>query len=553
MLSMRNADQTSASFPGGREGGENGRPHPGDVEYWVTPMILKRNDWLRWRSLSTPGKLAVLNEERSVSYAELDKLAGGLAAGLGARGLKHGDKIAMHMGNSVEAIALIHAVARAGAVLVPLNTRLAPAERERQLRLVEPALLVHEDVASKDGGSVSAASRPEFPASSENGATLPEVVTVSELARDGLYMCQDEEEVGPAPAHWPDPQLQSIVFTSGTTGIPKGVELSFDNHFWSATASSYRLGIDTEDRWLSCLPLYHVGGLAVVFRSCLYGTAIVLQRSFDQGRFQRCLREDGVTLTSLVPTMLHRLLNSSPATEWPESLRLVLLGGAAAAPELLRAASDVGVPVAATYGLTETASQVATALPADISRKPESVGRPLMYTELRITGPDGRALRPGGIGEILVRGPQVMAGYHANESATEQAVRRGWLHTGDMGFVDDDGDLFVVQRRSDMIVSGGENIYPVEVEATLREHPAVAEVCVVGLPDEEWGQRCAAAVQLHAGETVTQDALLAFSRDRLAGYKQPSAKYIRFVDALPETASGKIARREVVTLFEDFN
>ena len=511
------------------------------------------SDWLRWRALATPEKLAVLWEERSVSYAELDRIANVLAAGLAARGLRHGDKVATLMGNSVEAIGLIHAVARAGAVLVPLNTRLAPAELERQLGLVEPALLAHEDNLSEDGGSAGGESRPGITAIPERVSKPPEVVMISELVRDMLHTNKDNVEACPAPSHRPGPQLQSIVFTSGTTGTPKGVQLSFDNHFWSATASSYRLGVNTEDRWLSCLPLYHVGGLAVVLRSCLYGTAIVLQRSFELELFQRCLREDGVTITSLVPTMLHRLLNSSSASEWPERLRLVLLGGAAAAPELLRVASEAGVPVATTYGLTETASQVATALPADVRRKPESVGRPLMYTELRIADPDGKKLPQGVMGEFLVRGPQVMSGYYANRAATGLALRRGWLHTGDMGFVDADGDLFVVQRRSDLIVSGGENIFPAEVEAALREHPAVAEACVVGLPDDEWGQCCAAAVQLRSGETLSGEALLAFSRARLAGYKLPSPNLIRFVDALPQTASGKIERRTVEKMMMDFS
>ena len=512
-----------------------------------------RYDWLRWRALATPGKLAVLWEGRSVSYAELDRLAGGLAAGLTARGVQHGAKVATYMGNSVEAIALIHAVARAGAVLVPLNTRLTPAEQERQLRLVKPALLVHEDESSDTSGSTSGGLRPGFSSACDRLALSTEALSISELVRNGLHANRDEAEGGTEPVQRLEPQIQSVVFTSGTTGAPKGVQLSFENLFWSATASSYRLGIDSEDRWLSCLPLYHVGGLAVVFRSCLYGTAIVLQRDFDLELFQRCLLEDRVTLTSLVPTMLHRLLQSVHATVWPDCLRLVLLGGAAAGPELLLAAHEAGVPVATTYGLTETASQVATALPGEVRCKPDSVGRPLMFTELRIENPDGQEIPRGEIGEILVRGPQVMSGYYANEAATGSALRQGWLHTGDMGFVDADDDLFVVQRRSDMIVSGGENIYPVEVETVLREHPAVADVCVVGLADEEWGQRCAAAVQLVSDETLSGEALLAFSRTRLAGYKLPAAHLIRFVDKLPQTASGKIERRTVESIMTEFS
>lgn len=468
-------------------------------------------DWLRARAHVTPHRLAIMYEGHYVSYAELDRLTDRLAAGLVGRGVQPGDRVATRLVNSVEAIALIHAVARVRAVLVPLNTRLPEGEQAKQIALVEPVLVV-------DSGAY------------EQWA----------MARDS----SGQRAQAPGIA-------QSIVFTSGSSGPPKGVVLSFDNHFWSANASAYRLGLDINDRWLSCLPLYHVGGLSIVFRSCLYGTAMVLQRGFDLNDFQRSLQEDRITLTSLVPTMLHRLLHSLPSNNvWPHSLRLLLLGGAAARPQLLAAAWEAGLPVATTYGLTEAASQVATALPADVQRKPGSVGKPLMFTQVKIadSSDQQKTAAIGEIGEVLVRGPQVMAQYYGNSDATATALQDGWLHSGDMGYLDPDGDLFIVQRRRDMIISGGENIYAAEVEAVLRGHPAVADVCVVGLPDPEWGQRIAAAVQLHPGETLSQDDLLAYSRTRLAGYKQPAAQDMRFVTALPHTASGKIARQAVETL-----
>lgn len=468
-------------------------------------------DWLRARAHVTPHRLAIMYEGHYVSYAELDRLTDRLAAGLVGRGVQPGDRVATRLVNSVEAIALIHAVARVRAVLVPLNTRLPEGEQAKQIALVEPVLVV-------DSGAY------------EQWA----------MARDSSGQWSQAPGIA-----------QSIVFTSGSSGPPKGVVLSFDNHFWSANASAYRLGLDINDRWLSCLPLYHVGGLSIVFRSCLYGTAMVLQRGFDLDDFQRSLQEDRITLTSLVPTMLHRLLHSLPSNNvWPPSLRLLLLGGAAARPQLLAAAWEAGLPVATTYGLTEAASQVATALPADVQRKPGSVGKPLMFTQVKIadSSDQQKTAAIGEIGEVLVRGPQVMAQYYGNSDATATALQDGWLHSGDMGYLDPDGDLFIVQRRRDMIISGGENIYAAEVEAVLRGHPAVADVCVVGLPDPEWGQRIAAAVQLHPGETLSQDDLLAYSRTRLAGYKQPAAQDMRFVTALPHTASGKIARQAVETL-----
>ncbi len=482
-------------------------------------------DWLRARTRATPYKLAVLCDGRAVSYAELDRLADGFAAGLVSRGVQPGDRVATRLPSSIEAVALIHAVARAGAVLVPLNTRLTDGEIEYQISLTEPVLGIGDwGLGTGDWGWAT-------------GDRRLATVTLANLAQS------PEHPVTLSPCHLVTlSSPQSIIFTSGTTGQPKGALLTFDNHLSSANASAYRIGIDVNDRWLSCLPLYHVGGLAVVFRSCLYGTAIVLHERFEVDAFHKSLDRDSVTLTSLVPTMLHRLLQSRSAP-WPQSLRLVLLGGAAATPELLAGAWDAGVPVATTYGLTEASSQVATALPAAARRKPGTVGKPLFGTEVRIVDEVGQALPAGEIGEVTVWGPQVMAGYYRNPEATARTLRGGWLHTGDLGYVDTDGDLFLVQRRSDLIVSGGENVYPAEVEAVLRSHPAVAEACVVGIPDTEWGQQVAAAVQLRPGGAVDESALLAFCRERLAGYKVP--KQVRFVAELPQTASGKIERRRV--------
>ncbi|MCO5354041.1 MAG: AMP-binding protein [Bryobacteraceae bacterium] len=337
---------------------------------------------------------------------------------------------------------------------------------------------------------------------------------------------------------------QAIVFTSGTTGRPKGVVLTFGNHFWSATASAYRLGVLPHDRWLSCLPLYHVGGLAVVFRSCLYGTAMVLHDRFDLARFDRALDTDVITLTSLVPTMFYRLLEHR-RTPWPAALRAVLLGGAATSPALVEAGKARGVPMAVTYGLTEAASQVATATPELVLRKPGSPGAPLMFGRVRVGDDAGNSVPPGDIGEVIVRGPVVMAGYFDEPEATAQTLRDGELFTGDVGYLDDDGDLWIVQRRRDIIVTGGENVYPAEVEAVLDTLPGVRRSCVVGLPDAEWGQSVAALVEADASG-FDRETLLRQARQALAGYKTP--RLLVRTDDLPQTASGKIERRRVAEL-----
>ncbi|MCB8988957.1 MAG: o-succinylbenzoate--CoA ligase, partial [Ardenticatenaceae bacterium] len=433
-------------------------------------------DWLAARAAQTPDQLALIIGQRRWSYAELDRLTARLAGHLHDQGVKPGDFVAVLLPNSLEYVCLIHALARLGAVLVPLNTRLTEAEIAWQVEQVGAQWLAAE---------------------AEVGGISSKRLSVT---------CDAAENVSPSAINHDAPfnpdHLQAVVFTSGTSGRPKGAMLTFANHYASAQASAERLGVQADDLWLSVLPLYHVGGLAVVWRSCLVGTAVDLHARFDLDAINEALDTKPITLISLVPTMLHRLLQARQT--WPDTLRLVLLGGAAAPPDLLQQAQAVHLPVATTYGLTEAASQVATMLPQAVTRKPGSVGKPLHGTTLDIVDEHGRSLPPHTIGEIVVSGPTVMAGYFISDfglGISEEGLQNPKseirnLHTGDMGYLDEDGDLWVVQRRSDLIVSGGENVYPAEVEAVLRSHTAVANACVVGLPDPEWGQKVAALVEL---------------------------------------------------------
>lgn len=490
-------------------------------------------DWLTARIQATPRKTALIIGEQEWTYGELGQMVEHYCAGLLGQGVTPGQQVAVLLPNGLAYVCLVHALARLGAVLVPLNTRLTVAELGWQVQQSNSHLLIY--------GAETAAVATQLTA-----AAACVAVDAAALAWEGA---RDAPET--APKGHPLPKTgflleapQAIVFTSGTTGQPKGAVLTFANHFWSATASSYRLGLSPEERWLSCLPLYHVGGLAVLFRSCLYGTAIVLHERFDLEAFDASLDRDQITLTSLVPTMLHRLLTLRKDKPWPASLRHILLGGAAATAELLAASRESSAPVATTYGLTEAASQVATLCPEEVLRKPGSVGHPLMFTSVRIADEAGATVPPGEMGEIVVSGPTVMTGYYQNPEATAKTIRNGELFTGDMGYLDEEGDLWLVQRRNDIIISGGENVYPAEVEAVLRQHPAVANACVVGLPDPEWGQQVAALVECHPQAQVTAAALLAFCRSRLAGYKQP--RVLDFMEALPQTASGKVERRRVI-------
>jgi O-succinylbenzoic acid--CoA ligase len=336
-----------------------------------------------------------------------------------------------------------------------------------------------------------------------------------------------------------------VLYTSGTSGRPKGACLTWGNFEASARAAADRLGDAVAGRWLACMPLFHVGGLSILMRNVLHGGPVRLHSRFDAAAVSATLDQGDIAAVSFVPTMLSRLLAARGARPAPPGLRVVLLGGAAAAPELVERALAAGYPVCPTYGLTEATSQVATGAPPSPGAKHAAPMLPVLGTDVRIVV-EGRDMPPDAPGEILVRGPTVMRGYLHAPDASAQALRGGWLHTGDIGYLDIDGGLHVLDRRNDLVVSGGENVYPAEIEAVLLEHPAVADAGVTGLPDADLGARVVAWIVVANGASVTAYELVRHCRTRLAGYKAP--REFRFVDALPRNASGKLLRRSLADL-----
>lgn len=471
-------------------------------------------DWLTHRARGLPRVTAIATARRQgLSYAALYEYAVRQAHALAAVGVGPGERVAVIAGTSSDFVVAMHATTLIDAIFVPLNVRLTAPELAEQLCNAEPAVVLcdlRREELALEAAALAGLSRP---------FRMP-LQTVGEKAQ--IVEAHDSE------------RCHSIVYTSGTAGNAKGVALTYGNFWASASASALNLGLDPSDRWLACLPLNHVGGLSIPIRSAIYGTTVELHSHFSPKVINMAVRSGEVTLLSVVPTMLRRMLNADDRS-FGSSLRAVLVGGGPVSPVLLERATERGLPVVQTYGLTEACSQVTTLAPSEAMSHLGSAGRALLSAEVRVDASVGEA------GEILIRGPAVTTGYYRNPEATDAAFSDGWLQTGDIGFLDKDGFLTVLDRRDDVIVSGGENVYPAEVEAALLAYPGIEAAAVVGISDDEWGQRVVAAVVSQL--PVELDRLEPLLRSRLAGYKIPVA--IERFDALPVTSSGKVQRRFV--------
>ncbi len=495
-----------------------------------------------------PDRVALVAGGEAISYRTLAASARSVALALRRRGVEPGDRVALLAADTAEAVVVIHAVRLAGAVLVPLPRRSPPPELEGLLGRVRPALLVHDASTAAVARALGAGAlgSGQLVASAEVAALWGSSARGGAIARDDLPGTLDPE----APA--------AVLFTSGTTGLPRPAVLVGRNLLASAEAWNGFLAPRPEDVWLATLPLSHVAGLGILVRATLAGLPVVLHERFDPAAVLDALVRAKVSYLSLVPTQLGRLLELADSIGWragieASALRALLLGGAPIDPDLVRRAVASGFPVVPTYGLTEAASGV-TALPAaEAANHPEAAGWALPGIRVRVVGDDGGQAAAGEVGEILVAGPTVFAGYDGDPEATARALRDDWLHTGDLGVLDGAGRLVVVERSIDRIVSGGENVSPTEVEAVLGAHPDVVEAVVVGHPDREWGTVPVAAVTLRPGaalagapDEAVEATLQAFARERLASFKVP--KRIVRVEAIPRTASGKVRRPTVAEL-----
>lgn len=491
-------------------------------------------DLLSYRAATTPAATALVEAtgETTWSYADLDASVGELATTVRsaldappAGETASRPRVGIAATTSPAFVVALYATWRCGVIAVPVATS-RPGERiRRRLDRLDVDLWLDTD----DEAGLSAV-EPDVQA-----------LTVDPTSGDGRSPGGGSSDTDSSVATWDATETALILFTSGTAGRPKGVRLTHRNLVASATASAFRLGIDRADRWHCCLPTNHMGGLAPIVRSTLYGTSVVLDPEFDASRTPELMAEHDATGVSLVPTMLQRCLEAG--WEPHETLRFVLLGGAPAATDLVETCERVGVPVYPTYGTTETASQIATATPEAAFADPETVGAPLVAASVTIVDTEtGAPVDPGTVGELVVDGPIVTPGY-LDKTATEAAVGAHGLHTGDLARRDDGGRLRIIGRLDDAIQTGGETVHPARVSSVLRELPEIAEAAVVGLPDPDWGERVAALVVPADESSLDVDTIRPRLRDRLAPHAVP--KVLESADELPRTASGTVDRDAV--------
>jgi fatty-acyl-CoA synthase len=465
---------------------------------------------LRDRARTTPDRVAIDSDSGLVTYAELDRRSEELAAALLARGLARGDRVATLTANSPEHVVVFFACAKAGLCLLPLNWRLAPAELGYMLGDAEPALFL---AAPERAALAAATGFPYEPLSDTSSA---------------------RHSTGPIETGAGEDDALLLVYTSGTTGRPKGALLTQANCFWTNLSFDLVAGVGGDDVVLQVLPQYHVGGWNVqAVLAWWKGARVVLEAAFDPSRCLRLIEEKRITTMMGVPAT-YLFMAQDPAFETADlsSLRTAVVGGAPMPVKLLETWRRRGVSIVQGYGLTEAAPNVLCLPPEEAVRRAGSAGKPYPLVDVRLA-PDG---------ELQVRGPNVFAGYWRNPEATRDVFTEdGWLRTGDIAERDDEGFYRIRGRLKDMYISGGENVYPAEVENVLAAHPAVADAAVVGVPDDHWGEAGVAFVVLAA--EAGEEELIAHCRGRLAAFKVPRA--VRFLDVLPRSAMNKVLKTEL--------
>ncbi|MCC5859518.1 MAG: o-succinylbenzoate--CoA ligase [Ectothiorhodospiraceae bacterium] len=504
-------------------------------------------DWLRYHGDRNRNQEAVIFGEHRFTYGELNRRTNAVANALWYRGIRKGDRVALLLLNSNAFLETFFACAKLGAIAVPLNYRLSPAElhfilsdsgarvlvyHPRFANLVDP---IREDTPLEHGIAVAAAGEDIG-----TDADYEETLQASAQTEPDVLVGQQ------------DPLM--MMYTSGTTGKPKGALMSHANPTWIAINSMLGdLAVHRDDTVLTVAPLFHIGGLAIYTLPALYmGTKIVLHAEFNPVETLRTVERERVSILFLLPAMWQALTQVPEIDQYRlDSLRTLLSGGAPCPIPVIEFFQKRGLQFLEGFGMTETCASACVLGDADAVRKNGSVGKPLIHVQMRIVDENDNDVPAGETGELVLRGPTLFLEYWNRPDATEEAFRNGWFHSGDLARQDEEGFYYIVDRKKDMLISGGENVYPTEVEQVLYRHPAIQDVAVIGTPDTRWGEVPMALVVPRPGQSVTLDELQDFCRDKLARFKTP--RHLKLLEALPRTATGKILKRELRQQYAEHN
>ncbi len=500
-------------------------------------MQMNLGSFLAKRARLSPKLEAVVEVERKrrFSYAELDTRANRIANVLLAMGVQKGDRVALLVMNGVEYIESYFGAAKIGAVLVPLNWRLVPDELDFIIGDSGPIVVIYDqefdqaanalhgrDLALRDWIRIGTGERPGW-------------------AGDYDQLCADASTEEPE-INASDDDLLFIMYTSGTTGTPKGAVHTHATMAWASLTINMTCDLRYGDRYLQLLPLYHVGALTPATANIHRGATLLMLRAFDPTVALDVIEREHITTGLAVPAMLQAMLQSPSRDKVSLDLVRWILCGAAPVPvSLIETYAKLGIDIPQVYGLTEVCGPACQISPEEAIAKAGSTGPAFFHTDVRVVDADGADAAPGEIGEVIVRGRHVMKEYWNQPEATAETIRDGWLYTGDLATIDEEGFVTIQDRKKDMIISGGENIYPAEIENVLAAHPKLAEAAVIGLPSEKWGETPAAIVVAAGDAAPTSSEVIDFCHDKLAAYKVP--RVVEFVDEIPRNLTGKILKR----------
>lgn len=494
-----------------------------------------------WQSHS-PDKAALIFQDQELSYRELYTRSQRLAVSLRDRlDVKKGDRIGVLSSNCTEMVELLFAISQLGAIFVPMNIRLTASELE-YIATDSGFTTLFFGEQQKELAESLLALRP-----AKNPVQFQGSVTGDIIEYETLQQADSDRTVTDSTLS--EETTLMLIYTSGTTGHPKGAILSHDNNVWNCIAGAHTINIQQNDRAITILPLFHIGGWGLFLLPTLYqGGTVVIVSQFDPVLVFETVRKHEITVFMGVPTIFNELLKHPDFnTETFKSCRLFISGGAPCPTVLIEKYQEAGFTFTQGFGMSETSPIAFLMRPEDSAQKVGSIGKTAICSRAKVVDPEGKELPPKEIGELVLKGNVVCRGYWNRPEATAEALRDGWLHSGDLAYYDEDGFFYIVDRKKDMIISGGENVYPAEVEAVLYRYEGIAEACVFGLNDPKWGETPVAAVVRKPGESFEEQELIDWCDGKLARYKQP--KKILFRDELPKTASGKILKRTLKEMY----